>query len=73
MGDVAFDIIHADLTIRCDQVPTDTLHFHESMGESERDPWFAMNTAYPNTRITICPTHADLEKLYEAIGKALGK
>jgi hypothetical protein len=73
MGDFAYDLANG-VTIRCEEVDTDTLHLHMGdAGHTGSIAWFAANTTYPNTRITICPTRADLEKLHAAIGKALGK
>lgn len=75
MGDAVFDTKEADITIGCDEVPTDTLHLHSTLGSAadNNKPWIAVNTAYANTRITICPSREDLERFYVALGKALGK
>lgn len=67
-----FDFERAVCTIACQEVPTDTLHLHEDVSR-QNAAWFAVNTKYPNTRFTISPTRADLEKLYAALGRALGK
>jgi hypothetical protein len=70
MSSLEFDLTHAKATIKCNEVPADTLHLHYN---PDGTIWFAANTKYPSTRITVCATQADIEGLYIALKTALGK
>jgi hypothetical protein len=71
-----YDFESAALSVACKETPTDSLHLHFDPVdglEDERRVWFAMNTAYPSTRITVLLSTATQERLYETLKTALGK
>lgn len=57
--------------IECDEVPGDTLQLR--MHADKPTPWFDINTKYPNTRITVCPSLDDLEGLHNDLGNLIAE
>ena len=71
MPTAMYDRDHAALTVHCYDVPSDTLHLYAIHNSGL--PWFSMNTKYLTTRITVAPTREDLERIYNELGRLLGK